>query len=219
MGLMDDVFGFDLVDGLASGRCPICHALAADERRWLDSFRREGRRDPATRRRFFAAGGFCSRHAWLLHGLVADAEGGAAIADVYGALADRDLAESIMPSAARERPRTRGMLRRTGECPACLAAADALDRKTHFFRELLGGSAGRERYERSAALCLPHLRSAIAAAGREDETSTYLLRDWRRRLDAVREQLADVCRWRDEDGPCSQVIRLYVGDGSVRGAR
>lgn len=210
MSPIGDVFGFDLVDGLASGRCPVCHALAADERRWLDSFWREGRRDPATRRRFFAAGGFCSRHAWLLHDLVVDAGASAAVADAYGALAERDMAELAAPIAARGRPRTRGLLRRTGECPACVAAADALERKTHFFRELLGNSAGRERYERSAALCLPHLRSAIAAAGREDETSVYLLHDWRRRLDAVREQLADVDRWRDD--PCSEAVRLYVGD-------
>ena len=60
---MSDVFTFDLADGFASGACPICHAVALDERRWLDSFWREGWRDPETRRKFYgggsAGGAFC----------------------------------------------------------------------------------------------------------------------------------------------------------------
>jgi len=226
---MSDVYSFDLADGFASGRCPICHALALDERRWLDSFWREGRRDPGTRRRFYAAGGLCPSHAWLLHQLVVDAEAGAAISDVYGGLAARDLTELdglLSGGIPRRRKGGRPLLRRVGECSACVAAADALARKVHFFLELLGDPAGREGYERSAGLCFIHLQATIAADECDGDSALYLVGDWRSRLALARERLAefDPTRERrhangganDAHRPWTDVIRLYVGDPPAR---
>jgi len=214
---MSDLFSFDLADGFASGRCPICHAVALDERRWLDSFWREGRRDRETRQRFFAGGGFCPRHAWLLHGLAVEADAVGAIADVYGGLADRDLTEldRILGDGMRRRRKGGGgVLARAAGCSACVAAMEALGRKVHFLLDLLGSADGRERYGRSAGLCLLHLQAALAAAGDEGETALYLVRDWRQRLAVARERLGDV------RGSSSDVVRLYVGDpppGANRG--
>ena len=214
---MTDLFGFDLADGFASGQCPICFALGRDERRWVDSFRREGKQDADARSRFYAGGGFCRRHAWLLHELAVEHGSGAPIADVYGNLADRDLA-AIDTLLAGGRHLA---LARAASCSACVAEADALERKQHFFLELVETSAGRDRYARSAPLCFPHLASALAAAG-DGDTGRFLLGDWHRRLAEARERLAEFDRKRDhrfagqrhdaEARSWTDIIRLYVGE-------
>jgi hypothetical protein len=208
---VSDVFSFDLDDGFASGRCPICYAVDRDELRWLDSFWREGRRDPATRTAFFAARGFCPPHARRLHQRAVEAEAGAAIADVYGALADRHLAQLDAFVSSRAPTRRRGgreQLPKAARCTACVAAADALERKAHFFLKLLATPAGRARFERSAGLCYAHLETAVALTGSDADTAAYLVRDWCGRLSAVRGRLADLDR-----GSWTEVVRLYAGDG------
>jgi hypothetical protein len=228
---VSDLFSFDLADGFVSGRCPICYALAVDERRWLDSFWREGRRDPDTRRRFYSTGGFCASHAWLLHQLAVDADAGSAVADVYGGLAAHDLSELdglISGGIPRRRKGGGSVLHRVGECSACVAGAEALERKVHFFLVLLGREVGRERYERSAGLCLVHLRAAIAVDECGGETGLFLVRDWRRRVAAASERLAEFDPTRkpqhagsgeDVRRPWTDLIRLYVGDPPARAPR
>ena len=228
---MSDLFSFDLSDGFVSGRCPICYALAVDEGRWLDSFFREGRRDPDTRRSFYSTGGFCASHAWLLHQLAVDADAGSAVADVYGGLAAHDLSEMdalISGGTARRRKGGGSVLHRLGECSACVAAADALERKVHFFLVLLGREVGRERFEHSAGLCLIHLRATIAANECDRETAFFLVRDWRRRVAAASERLAEFDPTRkphhagggeDVRRPWTDIIRLYVGDPPARAPR
>lgn len=205
---MSDVFSFDLEDGIASGECPLCFALARDEERWLDSFWREGRQDPGTRRRFYAGGGFCPRHSWRLHELVARAGAGTALADLYGGLADRDLrALDELLGSTRRRGRTgRPGLARPASCSACVAAADALERKVHFLLQLLAADAARGRYARSRGLCFDHLEAVLATAG-DSETALYLAEDWRRRLAAVRSRLEHPERdsWTD-------AMRLYADE-------
>jgi len=216
-----DLFGFDLVDGLASGECTICHALARHTRRWLDSFWREGRQDPRTRKRFYAGGGFCPRHAWLLHDLVDGS--GAAIADVYGRLADQDLArvsEVLGSRRARRRTLAAG-LRRIAPCSACAEELAALPRKAEFFLELIADDAARRSYEQAAGLCYPHLLAVLEAAGDREAPARYLLEDWRHRLEELRGRLADYDRKRDhrhaaerraeDQESWTDIIRHYVG--------
>ncbi len=99
---LPDIFGYDILEALRRSGCSLCRVEAIDDRRWMDSFWREGKQDPGTRRRFYAAGGFCRHHAWLLHRLVAAEAAGAAIADVYGSLAERDIAWLDELRASRE---------------------------------------------------------------------------------------------------------------------
>lgn len=222
---MPDIFGYDIVEALSRRGCPLCRVDAIDDRRWVDSFWREGKQDAGTRHRFFAAGGFCRRHAWLLHRLV-DAEGvGAAIADVYGALAERDLARlaELRTSLDRRRRRRSMPLRRRSRCPACVALEGAADRKNHFFVELLTQPSVRRHYESSDGLCYVHLEAAVESArNTDDQAARFLLDDWRKRLAHVRAQLADFDRRRDhryavepkgdEQRSWTDVIRLYVGE-------
>lgn len=218
---MTDLFGFDLADGLESGECALCHALALHMRRWLDTFRREGRRDPATRTRFYAAGGFCRGHAWLLHGLLDGS--GAPVADVYGRLAEQDAAQ--LGQALHSRRGRRGgladELRRPAPCPGCVEEAEALPRKAAFFLELLATEAGRRRYEGSAGLCFEHLVAAVEAAAGRDAVARYLVEDWRRRVVELRDRLARYDRTRDHrfaaertddlERSWTDAIRRYAG--------
>lgn len=217
---MTDIFGFDLEDGLASGGCAVCFALERHMHRWLDSLWREGRQDPETRRRFYAGGGFCRRHAWLLHDLAGDSQ--AAIADLYGSLAERDLGRLDAAIArARRRSHPADAVRRQERCSACVEEAEALPRKAAFFLELVATESGRQRYERSAGVCFEHLRSVVEAAARSDVDPWLLVNDARRRLAELRERLSGYDRTRDHrfrhertDGhraACADVVQHYVG--------
>lgn len=226
---MPDIFVYDLLRALGLGGCPLCRALDDDEERWIDSFWREGRQSPAARKQFFAAGGFCRDHAWLLHRLVDAAGSGAAIADLYGQLATNDL-RRIEQVAARLAHSRRGAarLRRRRPCPACAFRAAALDRKVQFFLEALGEGAARDAYRRSDGLCFPDLARVVEAgfsAGRK-ELTRFLLDDWFERLADVRSQLAEYDRRRDyryaaepkgvEQRAWTDVICRYVGTPSRR---
>ena len=191
---MPDIFSYDLLRGLTLPGCAVCRALDADDRRWMDSFRREGRRDRDARGRFFDTGGFCRAHALLLHRLASESGSERAVEDLYGGLAARDLGalESIPASLDRRR-----------ECTACSFRAGAEERKAHFFAEALHDEQVREAYLRSQGLCFAHLaRTSEAALSADDsETARLLLDDWHERLVTLCEQRS----W-------TQLIRLYVGE-------
>jgi hypothetical protein len=224
---LPDIFGYDIVEALRRSGCPLCRVEAIDDRRWMSSFWREGKQDAGTCRRFYAAGGFCRHHGWLLHRLVVAEAAGAAIADVYGSLADRDLAwlDKLRASLVRGRRRRQPSLRRSGRCPACVAFAEGLARKVHFFVELLADAEVRPHYRASGGLCFTHVARAIehALESEQDAVARFLLDDWRDRLRDVRAQLAEFDRKRDyryadepkgqEQHSCTEVVRRYVGEG------
>jgi hypothetical protein len=215
---MPDFFAYELAEAFRLAGCPLCRVVTADEERWMESFWREGKSGRDARLAFYAAGGFCRRHAWLLHRSVAGA--GAAIADVYGALADRDL-EWFDKVLSRRRREVR--LGRRSPCPACLAADDAVGRKAYFLAGLLRTGEARALYRASDGLCFRHLaRTLEETAAEDDETAAFLLEDWRDRLARVRAQLAEFDRKRDvryadepkgpEQDAWTDVIRRYVGE-------
>ncbi len=222
---LPDIFGYDILEALRRSGCSLCRVEAIDDRRWMDSFWREGKQDPGTRRRFYAAGGFCRHHAWLLHRLVAAEAAGAAIADVYGSLAERDIAwlDELRASLDRGKRRRRAPLRRGGRCPACVASAGDAERKVHFFVELLAEAEVRPHYQSSDGLCVAHFARALAhALDTDEEVARLLLDDWRERLAHVRDQLVEFDRKRDHryadepkgdaQGSWTEVIRRYVGE-------
>jgi hypothetical protein len=225
-----DIYSYEIVEALSQPGCALCRTVAIDDRRLVESFRREGRHDRRARTAFFAAGGFCQRHAWLLHRLAATEEAGAAIADLYGWLADDDLGnlDRVRKSLARRGTRRKrsGLERRT-RCPACRARDAASERKVHFFVEALNEPRVRERYRRSEGVCYTHLSAAVGQALADDDRSTaeFLLDDWSPRVAAVRARLADYDRKRDyrfadepkgeEQTSWTDVIRRYVGNDFV----
>jgi len=228
---LPDIFSYDLIEALGQPGCPLCRALSLDDRRWVDSFWREGKQDPGARTRFFEAGGFCRHHAWLLHHLVAAEGSGAAIADVYGWLATYDLRwlDRIKTSLeGRQRRRRSAVLKRRRPCPACFARDEAVKRKVHFFVDYLREPPVQEVYTNSQGLCFIHLAAVVehALAADAPELALFLLDDWRRRLVEVRLELAEFDRKRDyryasepkgaEQRSWTEAIRLYVGEDFTR---
>ncbi len=222
--VVPDLFATELADAFRLPGCPLCRTVAADEERWIESFWREGKSGRDARLAFYDAGGFCPRHGWLLHRQVAAANAGAAIADLYGSLARRDLEllDRAIAVLTKSRRRTRRLTRRS-ECPACVAAAEALSRKAYFLLDLLRTGAARELYGASDGLCLRHL-AAVADEASDDqaETVAFLLADGGSRLAEVRTQLEEFDRKRDvhfaheakgaEQDSWTEVIRRYVGE-------
>ena len=221
---MPDIFSYETVEALRLSGCALCRALAIEDQRWVDTFAREGRRDPGTRRRFLKAGGFCRHHAWLLHRSVAGKDKGTAIADVYGWLAENDLdrLDEFRRGLGRTRRRQRSLERST-PCPACVFLAEATGRKVEFFVEVLPEARVRREYASSEGLCFTHLVAVVERALEVDEEAAgFLLDDWRTRLAHVRMQLAEFDRKRDyryaaepkgdEQSAWTEVIRRYVGE-------
>jgi hypothetical protein len=221
---MTDIFTDDLAEALRLGGCVLCRVTAADERRWMETFWREGRNSQEGRQRFYDGGGFCRRHAWLLHDVCVAEGSGAAIASVYGALAQRDLEllDGTVTLVDRRRGRRSATLARNVQCSACLAATQELERRCYFLVQLLRARGAKGRYSRSDGLCFDHLASVVdVALGEDHDVALFLIRDWRRRLAAVQGSLAEFDRKRDhryahepkgpEQDSWTDVIRLYAG--------
>lgn len=197
---MPDFFSYELVEAMVRPGCPVCAALDVADKRWIDSFWREGRFDRGARRRFYAAGGFCREHAWRLHESVEKAAAGSAIADVYGNLAGMDLDRlaEVSDGLASARRRRRLHLTRKAECPACVERKRDLERNAYFLTEALQEESVRGRYVRSDGLCFEHLAAVAEYASTEaPDVAAFLLDDWRRRLTELRDQLAEYDRKRD----------------------
>jgi hypothetical protein len=223
---MPDIFSYDIIEAFQLPGCPVCRAVVEDERRWMESFWREGRQDAGARRRFFEAGGFCRSHAWLLHRYAAQAGSGAVITDLYGWLATYDLRwfDATREKLDGRRKRPKRLLGRRRRCPACLARDEADNRKVDFLLEALNEPEVRAGYSRSEGLCFAHLSAAmtVGAAGENSSSAVLLLDDWRHRLQALRAALAEYDRKRDhryatepkglEQDAWTDVIRLYVGE-------
>src|SRR5436190_3636599 len=147
-----------MAKALARPGCAVCTALADDEARWMEAYWREAMFDDAARARFFGAGGFCKRHAWVLH-RQAKAEGyGSAVSFLYGNLARLD--SDVL---ARGKPR---LLRRKARCRACIVQEEATERKAGFLAEVLEEDPVRERYAAGDGLCYEHLVVTAEKAGK-----------------------------------------------------
>jgi hypothetical protein len=223
-----DISNLDLAAALSRRGCPVCRVLAADEERYVATFAREGRFAARARARFFAAGGYCRRHAELLVANAARAQTGMAIVDLYGRLARYDrmrLAALRTSWGGRFRRRVR-VLPRSRWCPACVDAEQRLDRKSAFLVDLLAEDGAWSAYAASDGLCLAHLIPVAEAAQRVDtRIADRLLEDWCHRVRDLELELAEYDRKRDyryahepkgeEQDSWRRIIRRYVGEDLV----
>jgi hypothetical protein len=192
--------------------CAVCTTLVEDEARWMEAYWREAMFDDAARARFFDAGGFCRRHAWVLHRQARATGYGSAVSFLYGNLARRD--SDVL---ARGKPK---LLRRKASCRACAVLDQSSARKAGFLAQVLAEEPLRERYAAGDGLCYEHLR--LTAERATKPVAAFLLADWRARLETIRAGLAEYDRKRDhrfshedkgdEQRSWTDVIRRYVGD-------
>lgn len=232
-GPIGDLASAEALDALALPGCPLCSVIATHERRYIETFWPGARTDPHLRERFWAAGGFCARHAWLFHRHLAAREGGpSAIADLYLRLAERDLAaiDELLGSLGRRRRRDRPgrWPARRGRCLACEDRDRAVVRKAEFLTIALDDEEARRRYAASDGACLPHLALLVERAVAEDAgTARFLAEDWRRRLAGLRHGLSEYRRKLDvryaaeprgaEQRAWTEAIRRYAGDQRTPG--
>jgi hypothetical protein len=222
-GPIGDLASAEALDALGGPGCPLCRVIARQERRYLDAFWPAARTDPRLQARFRDAGGFCARHAWMLHGRVASHQGASAAAALYGRLVERDLSALAEGLAALDRPRRRlrggPSLARVGRCLACVDTEAALARKAAFLVVILADDQARERYLASDGPCVPHLAALVREAHAEDDdTARFLLEDGRRRLARLRETVdgrapADLPPVGEGcPTPWTRAIRRYAGE-------
>jgi hypothetical protein len=189
-----DIYSFELEAALAEPGCAVCRTTQIDERRWMETFIREGNRGAVARKRFLASGGFCPAHVELFAESARDLELSYVIAMLYLGLAERDLSGL---QAQRRRRRSWGDWRK-GCCQACAERKAIEERKVYFFCENLARGSFRGLYSRSDGLCASHMLAALAEAGaRKLRCHDFLLEDWRERLTALRDALAAYDRRRD----------------------
>jgi hypothetical protein len=199
---MPDFLAYEVVGALSHDGCPVCLALEIEERRWLDTFRREAKDDPKVIEQFLASGGFCRRHAWQLHDRAAQTQTLRGLERVVLTLAERDLARISQLDLGRRRRRRHHLLQRTAACLACRHVEEATARKVGLLLEALDERPVWDRYVRSGGLCYAHLAVAVeAAADASSPLATALLEDWQGRLQAARQ----------ESGPVPALTRLYAG--------
>jgi len=226
LGAIVDLSSVRLVDALAESGCPLCREGARDERREIATFVREGRFSQTSRTLFLAGGGYCRRHAWLLHSRATELGTGASIVDLYGMVLRRDLRELDALSrrlSPRRRPRPRRVLAR-GPCLACERTRVADERHAYFLVEALREEPVRQSYRRSDGLCVEHASSVLAAGLAEGELDVvrFIVDDLVSRLNGLAGRLAEYNRKRDyryadepkgdEQQSWMDVIRHYVGE-------
>lgn len=192
-------------------------------------FVRDGRFSREARPLFLASGGYCNRHAWLLHEQLCRHGNGAPIADLYGMVLRHDRNVLRQFAARREGRRKRRPLAplQRRRCLACVNS-DAADRRhAYFFMRALDEERVRRLYGRADGLCLAHAMAVVDEALEDDqsEIASFLVEETLRRLDSVATLLEEYDRRRDyryadlpkgrEQHAWTDVIRLYVGDQSL----
>ena len=194
---MPDLSNFEIAQAFREPGCPLCRVLAADEEREMQQFWRDSRLLPLVRRSFLDNGGFCPRHAWLLHEQVTRAGRGGALTDLYEALAARDQGR-IERLVASSEGNPEAFARQLHEfihasgCFACQELEAATERRSHFARQLLQEEGMFEAYVRSDGFCYRHLGGVLVDAGEHAPAlASALLRDWNERLSRLRHELAE----------------------------
>ena len=171
----------------SGGTCPIC---GAQSQALLDFFV-EAQYALATaedaQRAFAQERGFCRVHTWQFQPMTSQQGLSAGL----GPLIETALGElrriTGMPREASA-ARIEALLSSSEGCAACRAQQEAGNAALAQFQEQIVTSDGRQRYERSAGLCLPHLRAVLAAQLPQEATS-YLLRQQARRLEEISEDM------------------------------
>ena len=156
----------ELLHAFDESGCPVCRLTADSVHGYLDSLVYEYVNKPATHMAVRAARGFCTIHAWqALEQITAS---GLGIALLYEGLVRnmlKDMGEVKPGDGRRQVTQAANALKPRAVCPAC-EHRDTIE--GHVLRNLLEHLDQPEfaaAFERSAGICLPHLRLAIDGSG------------------------------------------------------
>lgn len=175
-----------LDEALEQGICPICYLTSEAEYRYLDTLLYEKMNNGAIRAALARSRGFCRYHTYRL------IEIGGYGTNVKLAILYKDLVHAMADevNALKERG-SQGQEAQEG-CPACRIVADTERPHAHVLLASLRYEEGREAYQRSFGLCMPHFFGIYGAAPRE--TRAFLKEDQRARLEALADDLGEFIR-------------------------
>jgi len=192
--------------------CPICRCSAQQQRRYLQWLIWENVNDVGTRVRLGQSLGFCGRHARQMLQVERDmlnmTLGNSIIYDSLIQLVLAKLRRARDLQSALERPavglakrlrllgrvwpwrrrHAADLLHPAKGCRACEVGQESAKRYAQVLVDLLASEAGRELYQQSDGICLPHLRLALREHDREPGVS-YLLGETEERLTALQADL------------------------------
>jgi hypothetical protein len=225
----EDLVCGQILAACREGDCPICGREADTVRRSLEALLHEQVTDPLIRRRLRQSHGLCPAHTRLLASLP---HANLAVAVIYQDLlraAHEQLRLGLAAGTGRVK-RPAGAIplaawhRAKAACPVCLAgearvASDLAVILQHFVEP-----AFRDRFARSAGLCLPHL-AHLVEIGSEHPTLPAVLA-WHearwRELDAELGEFARKFDYRYAAEPMGRerdswlrVLRLFVGTRNI----
>lgn len=155
----------DLYDALRHDTCPICHLLAKDVSKYVDSIFYEFVNTPETHFAMRASRGLCARHgARALEGM-GNALG---IAVLYKGILNEMVAVTERPDSAAARLFTRkdieSALAPSATCPVCTFQERTERHYLKTFATACDDGEFLEAYQRSGGVCLPHLRAVFKLA-------------------------------------------------------
>jgi hypothetical protein len=192
--------------------CPICRCSTQQQRRYLQWLVWENVNDVGTRVRLGQSLGFCGRHARQMLQVerdMLDMTLGNSI--IYDSLIQLVLAKvrrvrEMQPALESPQERSDGLWRLLGRvwpwrrrraadllqpvegCRACEVGQESAKRYAQVLVDLLASDTGRELYQQSDGICLPHLRLVLEGHEREPGLS-YLLGNMEQRLVALQADL------------------------------
>lgn len=153
---------YDLYEAFEQPGCPVCRLTLASVHQYLDSLIYEYVNKPATHAMVRAARGFCPRHGWHVENeLNASAF---AIALLYEGLVRtllKDMGDPDPNGGRRQVSQAGNALAAQAPCPACEHQATVEEHLLRNLLEHIGQAPFAERFDRSAGLCLPHLRQML----------------------------------------------------------
>jgi GTP-binding protein EngB required for normal cell division len=143
-----------------SGTCPVCDAQTRAVIDFFAAWQYTLATDEKAQREFAAARGFCHFHTWQFQEIASPQGLSAGYADLIDARTNelRAALEKMAPLTDAPQAET---------CAACRVAREAQEHALRHLLAQLATTEGRARYEKSAGLCLPHLRAALARAPAE----------------------------------------------------
>ncbi len=169
-----------------SRSCPICVVQSRVLFDFYAQWQHVLATNPDAQGEFASARGFCPVHTWQFQKIAAAQD----LSAGYIALTQATAAElRRLSETATERTDAAiaALLPDPQACPACRVLRDAVGAQIRSLLAQVATEEGQARYARSAGVCLPHLRMALAIAGGAE--AAFLLREQARHLEETLEDL------------------------------
>jgi GTP-binding protein EngB required for normal cell division len=172
---------------LRGGTCPICDAQTQRIFSYFAQWQYTLATEERAQRAFAAARGFCHFHTWQF-GQIASPLG---ISEGYAPLIEavtaelRQTLETARDASAADGER---WLSSVETCPACRVLRETEVEQRQNLVAQLETAEGRDTYERSRGLCLPHLGMVLKAA-LPDGVGEFLLKEQVQRLEELSEDM------------------------------